>query len=114
MKLRLPIALLLAVCSPIALALSHKQRARGAAVFEVDGCQHCHTIHHAGGHKGPDLSGVGRRRSKAEIRRQIVYGGKGMPAFGKVLERDEINDLIAYLHACRERPSKTAAQAGSK
>ena len=114
MKLRLPIALLLVVCSPLALALSHKQRERDAALFDVSGCQHCHAIHHAGGHKGPDLSGVGRRRSKAEIRRQIVYGGKGMPAFGKVLERDEINDLIAYLHVCRERPSKTAVQVGSK
>jgi mono/diheme cytochrome c family protein len=114
MKLRLPIALLLVVCTSLASAFSRKQRARGAEDFEVDGCQHCHTIHHAGGHKGPDLSGVGRRRSKTEIRRKIVYGGKGMPAFGKVLERDEINDLIVYLHACRERPSKTAAPVGSK
>ena len=114
MKLRLPIALLLVVCSSLAFAFSHKQRARGATVFEVSGCQHCHTIHHVGGHKGPDLSGVGRRRSKTEIQRQIVYGGKGMPAFGQVLETDEISDLIVYLHACREKPSKTAVQVGSK
>jgi mono/diheme cytochrome c family protein len=114
MKLRLPVALLLVVCSSLAFASSRKQRARGAAVFEMNGCLHCHTIHYAGGHKGPDLSGVGRRRSKAEIRRQIVYGGKGMPAFGQVLEPDEIRDLIAYLHACRERPLKTAVQVSSK
>ena len=114
MKPRLPIALLLVVCSSLTFASSHGRRARGAAVFEVSGCQHCHTIHHDGGHKGPDLSGVGRRRSKAAIRRQIVYGGKGMPAFGDVLGRDEIDDLIAYLHSCREKPVKTAVRPVSR
>jgi hypothetical protein len=57
-----------------------------------------------GGHKGPDLSGVGRRKSKAEMRQQIVYGSKVMPAFGDDLEPDELKDLIAYcIRAARNR-----------
>ena len=30
-----------------------------------------------------------------------------MPAFGDVLQPDEINDLIAYLHSCREKPAQS-------
>jgi mono/diheme cytochrome c family protein len=29
-----------------------------------------------------------------------------MPAFGEVLQPQEINDLIAYLHSCRKKPAK--------
>jgi len=107
MKLWLLLAVLVVACSSFALASSRSQRARGAAVFQVSGCQHCHTIRKIGGHKGPDLSGIGRRRSKAALRQQIVYGSKVMPAFGDVLAPDEISDLIAYLHSCRQKSAKT-------
>ncbi|MGD0479939.1 MAG: cytochrome c [Terracidiphilus sp.] len=113
MRLQAPIALLIVACSCFALASSRSQRARGAAVFEVSGCQHCHSIHNVGGHKGPDLSGVGRLRSKSDLRQQIVHGGKIMPAFGEVLEPDEINDLIAYLHSCRQKPAIVVPALGS-
>jgi mono/diheme cytochrome c family protein len=113
MKLRLAILLSLAACASLALASSRSQRARGAAVFEVSGCRHCHTIHNVGGHKGPDLSDVGKRIHKAALRQQIVHGSKVMPAFEEVLAPDEINDLIAYLHSCREKPAKAATVASS-
>jgi mono/diheme cytochrome c family protein len=103
MRLGLPIAFLIVAFSSFAVASSGSQRARGAEVFTVSGCQHCHTIKNVGGHKAPDLSGVGRRRSKTAMRRQIVYGSKLMPAFGEALEPGEINDLIAYLHSCRDK-----------
>jgi len=103
MRPALPISLLVAACCSFAIASPGSQRSRGAAVFQVTGCQHCHAIHNVGGHKGPDLSGVGRRKSKAAMRQQIVYGSKVMPAFGDVLEPGEISDLIAYLHSCRDR-----------
>ncbi len=103
---------IVAFCS-FALASSRSQRAHGAAVFEESGCQHCHSIHNAGGHKGPDLSGVGRRKSKAAMRRQIVYGSKVMPAFGDDLEPGELNDLIAYLRSCREKPAKPLRSSSS-
>ena len=106
MKPLLSFAILVMAFSTLALGSSRKQRARGAAVFEDTGCRHCHSINNLGGHKGPDLSGVGRRKSKAAIRQQIVYGDKVMPAFGDDLAAGELNDLIAYLRSCRQRPEK--------
>jgi mono/diheme cytochrome c family protein len=96
-----------------AIASSRSQRARGAAVFSQSGCQHCHSIGNVGGHKAPDLSGVGRRKSKAALRQQIVFGSKVMPAFGDDLEPAELRDLIAYLHSCRQKPAKTPQAANS-
>ena len=77
--------------------------AHGAAVFESAGCRHCHTIGNSGGRVGPNLSGIGLTKAAAEIRRQIVHGGKGMPPFGDILERSQINDLVAYLRSCRSK-----------
>ena len=107
MRVLQSIAVLVLAFSSFALASSRSQRARGASVFSVSGCQHCHTIGNVGGHKGPDLSGVGRRKSKAALRQQIVYGSKVMPAFGDDLEPNELRDLIAFLRSCREKPAKT-------
>jgi mono/diheme cytochrome c family protein len=91
------------VFSSHAFAASRGQRDRGAELFAASGCQHCHTIHNVGGHKGPDLSGVGRILTKTQIRIQILRGGKEMPPFTDNLEPDEVNDLVAYLRSCREK-----------
>jgi AraC family transcriptional regulator len=48
----------------------------GPTLFRERGCAHCHEIKGAGGDKGPDLSGVGRRMKKNAIKRQIEQGGK--------------------------------------
>ncbi|MGA7343399.1 MAG: cytochrome c [Terracidiphilus sp.] len=80
-----------------------------AANFVSNGCQHCHSIRNAGGHKGPDLSGVGRIMKKSQIREQIVYGSKAMPAFGSVLFTAAIDDLVAYLRSCRDRQTSSPA-----
>jgi mono/diheme cytochrome c family protein len=113
MRLALVIAALLLAYSSFAIASSRSQKAHGAAVFSESGCQHCHSIGNVGGHKGPDLSGVGRRKSKAALRQQIVYGSKVMPAFGDDLEPNELKDLIAYLHSCRQKPVNTAQKFAS-
>lgn len=100
--------------SSFALAASRGEKERGAAIFKESGCQHCHAIANAGGHKGPDLSGVGRRRSKAAMRGQIVAGSKVMPAFGEILGPEEIGDLVAYLRSCRAKPAKATRAADSE
>jgi len=82
------------------------QRERGAHVFNDNGCHQCHTIRHNGGTKGPDLSGVGRRLSEGQIRMQVIEGGKSMPPFGKILKQSELDDLVAYLHSCRDKAKK--------
>lgn len=100
------IASFLLIFSASVSGSSHGQRNHGAALFAESGCQHCHSIRNVGGHKGPDLSGVGRRKSEAAIREQIIHGSKVMPEFGDVLKPEEINDLIAYLRSCRDKPKK--------
>jgi mono/diheme cytochrome c family protein len=87
-----------------AFASSDKQH--GAAVFADNGCQHCHTIRKNGGNKGPDLSGVGRTLNKTQIRTQILQGGHEMPAFADILKESEVDDLVAYLHSCRDKKPK--------
>ncbi|MGA2569657.1 MAG: cytochrome c [Terracidiphilus sp.] len=99
--------------SSLAIASSRSQKERGTTIFKESGCQHCHTIGGVGGHKGPDLSGVGRRRSKAAMRDQIEGGSKVMPAFGDVLGPEELNDVIAYLRSCRAKPAKAARASNS-
>jgi mono/diheme cytochrome c family protein len=97
--------------SCLAFASSRSQKAHGAQVFADTGCTHCHSIKNVGGHRGPDLSGVGRRKTKAELERQIVFGSKVMPAFGDDLGPGDLKDLIAYLKSCRQKPAKTPQQA---
>jgi mono/diheme cytochrome c family protein len=87
-------------------ASSSEQRARGAQVFADNGCQHCHTIRQNGGDKGPDLSGVGRRLNKDQIKTQILQGGHSMPPFADVLQKSETEDLVAYLRSCRDKKKK--------
>jgi mono/diheme cytochrome c family protein len=100
--LRLVVALILFAmsCLPV-FAESAKQR--GSTLFVDNGCQHCHTIRKVGGVKGPDLSGVGRELNKTQIRTQIVQGGREMPSFAEILKKAEVDDLVAYLHSCREK-----------
>ncbi len=105
MKLLLVPFLLLGLSASL-YASSRSQRTHGAAVFAASGCQHCHTIRNVGGTRGPNLSGVGRRKNQDALRAQIVNGSKVMPAFGNILEPSEIDDLIAYLHSCRDKQQK--------
>ncbi|MGD0829749.1 MAG: cytochrome c [Terracidiphilus sp.] len=103
MKLSLAVFALLLACSSAAAYSRGSRRAHGAAIFNESGCAHCHAIGNAGGHKGPDLSGVGRRMKKVRMQRQIANGSKLMPPFGEDLQGQDMDDLLAYLRACRSR-----------
>jgi ubiquinol-cytochrome c reductase cytochrome b subunit len=83
----------------------------GATLFHERGCDQCHQIRGVGGHKGPDLSGVGRSLHKPAIERQIVAGGDAMPAFGEVLPPAEIQALVKYLARCKEKIRQPKAAA---
>jgi Cytochrome c, mono- and diheme variants len=91
---------------PVTWASSRAEREHGAEIFSSTGCVHCHTIGKTGGDKGPNLSGIGRSAKPVAIRKQIVEGGKGMPAFGEVLDTKDLDDLIAYLRSCRVKTRK--------
>ncbi len=95
------------VCLPaLAAPPQNDARSRGALVFADNGCRQCHTMRNTGGKKGPDLSGVGRRLSEGQIRIQVIQGGKQMPPFGEILKQAELDDLVAYLHSCRDKTKK--------
>jgi len=93
-------------------AYSSESKKAGATLFHEKGCEHCHGVNGRGGELGPDLSTVGKRLSKQKIENQIHNGGAAMPAFGDVLQPDEIKDLVDFLHAKRKAPksSPLAAQ----
>jgi cytochrome c oxidase cbb3-type subunit III len=46
--------------------------ARGEAVFKAHACANCHTIGGSGGAVGPDLTGIGSRRSLGSLQRSIL------------------------------------------
>ena len=106
MRFRLPLFCLLLALQSSASASSGDQRQRGEATFGSSGCRHCHTIQNVGGHKGPDLSGVGRRLTKTQIRMQILQGGNDMPPFVDDLESGQVNDIVDYLRSCRAKTKK--------
>ena len=114
MSLRFAVALLLLVGSVRSMASSKSRREHGAQIYAANGCQHCHTIAAVGGHKGPDLSGIGRIANKETIRKQIVFGGKMMPEFGDMLSQPYLDDLVTYLRLCKAKvvpPTRPSAQA---
>jgi mono/diheme cytochrome c family protein len=76
----------------------------GPTLFRERGCVQCHEIRGVGGHKGPDLSGVGRRLKKDVILKRIEQGGDEMPAFGGVIAESDIAALVKYLEKCRDKP----------
>ena len=106
MRFGLLVLAILMVSSPECFSSSRSRRAHGASVFAASGCSHCHSIRNAGGHKGPDLAGVGRRLKKDQMRRQITEGSKRMPPFGDTLQEKELADLISYLRSCRDKTKK--------
>lgn len=73
----------------------------GANLFASKGCIYCHTMNGHGGHRGPELTQVGRRLSAGEMQIRIVNGGGNMPAYGGVISRQELSDIVAFLQTRR-------------
>jgi mono/diheme cytochrome c family protein len=87
-------------------ASSKESRVAGAAVFHEKGCEYCHGAGAVGTEKAPDLSTIGKRRKREQIEYQIVNGGGGMPAFGTVLQPDEVKLLVDWLSSKRKVEGK--------
>ena len=93
------LAVFLLVVSPVSRASSRSKRTHGEQVFNTSGCRQCHTIGNSGGTRGPNLSAIGKTLTVAAIRKQIVYGGKSMPPFGTILDKSDLDALVAYLRS---------------
>ena len=98
---------------PVVHAHSNESKKAGSALFHERGCEHCHGANGTGGERGPDLSTVGKRLKKEQIEHQIRDGGAMMPAFGDVLQPDEIKDLVDFLHDKRKAPKNAAVTSKS-
>lgn len=68
---------------------------RGLELWRSHGCGTCHALFGLGGHIGPDLTNVMRRRNRAFMRHVLRHGMGAMPPFD--LGDDPADALIAYL-----------------
>ena len=81
------------------------QQAHGRRVWEQR-CQECHFAYIPGNLHGPTIQGVFKKQylpsgtpaNDERVRDVINLGRSKMPAFGRVLTPEQVDDLIAYLH----------------
>lgn len=109
-SLMLPVAGLLGGCdaapqkSDAELGLNPVQ-ATGRHIFERQ-CELCHSAYTSHARKGPSLQGLfkkpymqnGMPANDDRVRDIIVYGRSKMPAFGRVLNPQQIDEVLQYLH----------------
>ena len=82
-----------------------RKEPHGVLIFERERCSECHTINGKGGGVGPDLTYVGRRRSRDYIISQVKNPkahnpDSAMPSFAHLPEQD-IQDLADYLSSLK-------------
>jgi len=82
------------------------QQAAGRRVYDKT-CDQCHEPYSSRGKKGPGLKGVFKREYLSEsglpanddrVGEIIRLGRSKMPAYGQVLDQQQIQDLLAYMH----------------
>jgi mono/diheme cytochrome c family protein len=80
----------------------------GAAVFESAGCGSCHTLAEAGakGEVGPNLDAL--KPDAATVQHQVIFGGNGMPPFGKRLTRQQIAAVAKFVSDASRKAPETA------
>jgi len=89
---------------PVPASLARAKRARFVAGRDVatrSGCLACHRIGSSGSDIGPNLNGIGERRSRWQIRRALLDPQAPMPAYG-ALPAPELDALLVFLSALRE------------
>lgn len=78
---------------------SSDRQHQGAELFASSGCAHCHGDDGQGTDNAPSLRNARKHLKPQQIQRQIVHGGKEMPAFGDTLSKDQVKSLVEFLHA---------------
>lgn len=72
----------------------------------IQHCGECHEAYSSGGRNGPSLQGMfkkpympsGTPANDDRVREVITIGRSKMPGFGRVLDPQQVDELIAYLH----------------
>lgn len=88
---------------------------QGAVVLQNKQCRNCHALDGIGGQRGPDLTDVGTRLTRDQLRDQVTLGGSNMksgnmPAYGDQLNPAEIEALVSFLTKMRPKgqaPART-------
>ncbi len=78
---------------------------RGRVIFQAN-CQLCHNAYKKEPLQGPPLVGVFRKHdlpsgmpaTDEHVRETIKMGRRNMPPFNLVLDDQQIDDLLAFLH----------------
>lgn len=82
------------------------QQASGRRIYDAE-CDRCHEPYSTESKKGPGLKHMFQHQYLREsglpanddrVREIILYGRAKMPAFGQVLNDQQVQDLLAYLH----------------
>lgn len=81
------------------------QQSRGRRVYNIY-CVNCHPAYSSKGNKGPGLAKLFRKQylpsgltaTDEHTLQSILQGRNMMPRFGDQLDRQEVDDLMAYLH----------------
>lgn len=82
------------------------QQSSGRKIYD-DHCDRCHRPYSTKGRKGPGLKGVFQRpylplsglpANDERVGEIVRYGRHEMPAYGQVLNPQDLQDLLAYLH----------------
>lgn len=82
------------------------QQAAGRRTYDRY-CDQCHEPYSSRGKKGPSLKGVFQRQylslsglpaNDERVGEIVKYGRSKMPAYGRELNQQQIDDLLAYLH----------------
>jgi cytochrome c len=107
----IPIRTLLAavtlVPAGVVAGASQAERIRAASSGELlfQQCSGCHSVDTSEKRVGPSLKGLfhkhelanGTPANERSIRRKIMNGGDGMPAYERIFSGKELDELIAYL-----------------
>jgi len=93
----------LALASPLVLK-GEGDAATGTEVFEQQ-CSVCHNADSEEKKMGPGLKGLfkkdkmnnGKKPTVENVTQAVKEGGNGMPAYGEILSKEEIDHVVAFL-----------------
>lgn len=82
------------------------QQAAGRRIYDRY-CDQCHEPYSSRGKKGPSMMGVFKRpylsisglpANDERVGEIVKYGRSKMPAYGRELDQQQIDDLLVYMH----------------
>lgn len=73
----------------------------GARLFHDKACLNCHLVGAIGGRRGPNLSTVADRLTRADMILRVSNGGRNMPSFAGTLSPQELDAIVAFLETRR-------------